>query len=68
MKSQNQQILNHLRNFGSITPIVALRKFGCFRLAARINDLRNQGFPIETDIITYRKKKYAKYRYADQSL
>jgi len=32
----------------SITPLQALEKFGCLRLAARINDLRSNGWKIQT--------------------
>lgn len=45
--SQNTDILNHLQN-GPITSLEALNKFGCFRLASRINDLRSQGYEIIT--------------------
>ena len=41
--TQNKLILQHLEEGHSITAIEALRDFGCFRLASRINDLRNQG-------------------------
>ena len=40
MKTQKQQIQDHLNKGKSITPLQALNKFGCFRLAARINELR----------------------------
>lgn len=39
MSSQCEQILEYLRQFGSITPVDALREFGCMRLGARIWDL-----------------------------
>lgn len=45
--SQNTDILNHLQK-GPITTLEALNKYGCFRLASRINDLRRQGHEIIT--------------------
>ena len=45
--SQSQLILNHLKK-APITPIEALEQYGCFRLAARIKDLREQGYKIQT--------------------
>jgi len=45
--SQNQQIANYLNKGRKLTPIDALNKFGCFRLAARIADLRNDGMNIK---------------------
>ena len=62
MKSQTDAILRHLQVEGSITPIKALERYGCFRLAARISDLRAQGHPIVTDTVTRNGKSYASYR------
>ena len=44
-----------------ITPIDALNKFGCFRLAARIADLRKSGHNIWTDSMTKDGKTFASY-------
>ena len=59
--TQNQQIKSYLEKGKSITPIQALNKFGCFRLAARISDLRNEGLNIATKIVTKDGKTFAKY-------
>ena len=48
MNSQNKQILDHLKRGIDITPMSALRLYGCFRLAARIHDLRADGHDIVT--------------------
>lgn len=45
--SQCDDILAHLKR-GPISAIQALESYGCFRLAARIKDLRGQGHDIET--------------------
>lgn len=47
-KSQNQLILNHLRERGPITSIDAFRKYKITRLSGRIFDLRKQGHDIRT--------------------
>ena len=60
--TQNQQIKSYLEKGKSITPIQALNKFGCFRLAARISDLRNDGLNIVTKIVTKDGKTFASYR------
>ena len=49
--SQCEQILGMLKS-GPVTAMDALQKAGCFRLAARIADLRQQGHEIITDTIT----------------
>lgn len=48
--SANAQVLGHLMKYGSITPIEALNKYRCLRLAARIHNLRQYGWPITTDL------------------
>ena len=59
---QSAMILNFLKSGGSLTPIEALQKFQCFRLAARMNDLRNKGYVIETEILKDDNgKSYASY-------
>jgi hypothetical protein len=50
--SQCNDILNHMETQGSITALDALNLYGCFRLASRINDLRNRGHDIRTNEIT----------------
>lgn len=59
--SQDLAILNHLKSGKSLTPTEALSLFGCFRLAARISDLKSQGFVIETEIVKSNGKRYARY-------
>ena len=60
--SQTTQIQRHLEKGKSLTPIQALNKFGCFRLAARIADLRNDGINIKTTIVKLKNnKQIAKY-------
>ena len=61
MKTQKQQILAYLEKGKAITPLQALNKFGCFRLAARIADLRNDGLNIETKNVTKNGKTFASY-------
>ena len=59
--TQNQRILDYLKSGKTLTPLVALEKFGCFRLSARIFDLRSDGHNIITKNITNDKKTYAEY-------
>jgi len=47
-QSQNSQVLKHLNRRQEITPLYALTRFGIYRLAARIHDLRELGFDIRT--------------------
>lgn len=65
MSSQNQQILKHLQTGKSITPMEALNKYGCFRLASRINDLRNMGYNIQSELVHKNDTKFARYSYVE---
>jgi hypothetical protein len=64
METQNTLIRNYLENGNSITPLDALKLFGCFRLSARIHDLRSQGMVIQRNMITSNGKTFASYRKA----
>lgn len=59
--SQKTKILKHLQR-KPLTPLEALRRFGCLRLGARIHELREQGHDIETEWVERGGKRYAKYR------
>ena len=63
--TQNEQIKSALLAGETLTPLDALQQFNCFRLAARIKDLRDAGLDIETLTITNKNKSYAGYRLAD---
>lgn len=60
--TQTEMIRAHLESGREITPIDALQQYGCFRLAARINDLRKAGMQIETITEQREGKAWAKYR------
>ncbi len=48
--TQREMVLRHLQQFGSITPVEALREYGIMRLAARINELADK-YPIEASVV-----------------
>ena len=62
MKSQEDLIIDHLKTGQAITPLDALNMYGCFRLGARIFDLKERGYPIEKTMIHNNGKKYASYK------
>jgi hypothetical protein len=68
METQLKRIREHLNRGKKITPLEALYDYGCFRLGARINDLRREGMDIKTEIIEItsssvraNKKRVAQY-------
>lgn len=50
--AQNTIIYDYLQGGGRITPLEALRTFGCLRLSARIHDLRKKGYDVKSTMIT----------------
>ena len=59
--SQSDQIRAALILGRSLTPLDALQDYGCFRLAARIAELRREGMDIECATETKNGKRYARY-------
>jgi len=61
--TQKSKVREHLQSGQSITPIDALERYGCFRLAAIIHALKNDyGMNIETELVKNKYgTKYGKY-------
>ena len=71
--TQSERILDYINQYGSITPLEAMRDIGCMRLAARIADLKELGYPIVSETVAvpnrYGEKCHIKrYRMEDEAL
>ena len=66
--TQCDKILRHLKDVGSITPVDALRDYGCMRLGARIWDLKRMGHHIDMELETGENRYGEKTRYARYTL
>ena len=66
--SQCEKILAWLKAGNSITHLKALDEFGCARLAARVNDLRNAGHDIQSKMVTVYNRDGDKCRVAEYRL
>jgi hypothetical protein len=64
-RTQCEYLKEYLEMFGSITPLEALSAFGCFRLSARVSDLRAEGVNIRTTIHKG-EKNYAIYELEEE--
>jgi len=60
-KTQNQKIRARLEAGKRINPLQALKWYGCFRLASRINDLKNDGMEIKKEMRTSNKDESVRY-------
>lgn len=59
--TQSMKVLKYMLDFGSITPLDALKDLAVMRLGARIWDLEKQGFEIVHD------RETAKNRYGENT-
>lgn len=66
--TQTSQILDHLKAHHTITPLDALRLYGCMRLGARIWDLKRMGHRIRSEIVTDVNKNGEPVRFAQYTL
>lgn len=60
--SQKDLVRRHLMSGKPLTPIQALEKYGCYRLAAVVNRLRKDGYQIITELMKGQEHSYAKYK------
>lgn len=65
--TQNERIIRHLTDYGSITSKEAITEYGIMRLASRISDLRKLGYPIVGETETGKNRygeatRYSRYR------
>lgn len=67
-RSQNKMILEYLQRCKSISQYEAAEIFGCWRLSARISDLREMGYNIKTEMKKSKNRYGHTVRYARYSL
>ena len=61
-QTQKEAILRHLQSGKTITPLEALNLYGCYRLGARIWDLRDEGYVIRSESVRQGKKTFSSYK------
>jgi hypothetical protein len=62
--TQSHALLRYLKTGREVTPLQALDRFGCFRLGARIYDLKRQGHAITSRRVRLGSKSFCAYRLA----
>ena len=60
-QTQKEAILRHLQSGRTITPLEALELYRCYRLSARIRELRDEGYKIKSENVKQGKKTFASY-------
>lgn len=66
--NQKQKVLRHLKEVGSINPLMALKEYSIMRLAAVVYDLKDEGYSIETDIVKSKNRFGEKVSFAKYTL
>ena len=71
--TQCDRILRHLEDYGSIDPMVAIKEYGCMRLASRISDLKGRGVEIVSERTKGKNRydeptSYCTYRLANREV
>lgn len=61
--SQKDVVVEHIGQYGSITPLEALTRYGIMRLAAVVHSLKEEGFSINTTLKKHDGRKYASYSF-----
>ena len=64
--TQNERILRHLHDFGSLTSMEAMLDYGIMRLASRVSDIKKAGVPIRVETVSGKNRfgepvSYARY-------
>ena len=54
--SQAAQVIEFVRDHGSITTKQAMDFLGCYRLASRICDIKKMGITVEREMVTVRNR------------
>ena len=54
--TQAERVLAYIERYGSITQYEAMLDLGVMRLAARISDLKKDGYPIKDEMVAVKNR------------
>lgn len=60
--TQCERVLAYMEQYGSITQLEALKELGVMRLASRISNLKKDGYPIVSEMVTVENRYNEKCR------
>lgn len=67
--TQEEKILRHMRDYGEIDPMTAIKEYGIMRLASRISDLKHKrGIRIRKRMVKSKNRYQEDVSYAAYSL
>ena len=63
--TQCERVLQYMQDFGSINPLEAMNDLGVMRLASRVSDLKEAGYPINRRMVSARNRYGEKVSFAE---
>ena len=66
-KTQEQKIITYIDRYGSITQLEAIVDLNVYRLASRMNGLKNKGYTFKTEMIHGKNRDGEPTRFARYS-
>lgn len=66
--TQNERVLDYMKNVGPITQLEAITDLGVYRLASRISALKKEGNNIRKEYVTSENRFGEKVRFVRYSL
>lgn len=68
VKPQSAEVYRLLQRYGSrgVTQQDAIREIACYRLAARISDLKAEGFVVRAELVGSNGHRYARYHLIEE--
>ena len=64
--TQTEALLAALRRGESLTPLIALNRYGVLALSQRMTPLIRAGYPIRSELVKVGRKTVAQYTWAGQ--
>jgi hypothetical protein len=68
MTPQTEVLYEHLKKYGTVTQIEAFEKYGIFRAASRIHEMRKAGIAVDSTLKTGKNRYGVDVRYAEYRL
>jgi 3'-phosphoadenosine 5'-phosphosulfate sulfotransferase len=66
--TQREEILNYIREFGSITPMEAYSELGITKLATRVSEMRRDGIAFKIETVRRKNRNGRAVHFARYSL
>ena len=54
--TQQERIIRHLKDKGSITSLEAMKEYGIMRLTSRVCELKDQGYIIRSEFVSSKNR------------